>query len=184
MTVIRFSRHGSSDPAQNEIRLGPRPLTRWTGPMHGPLRPAGCGCCGGCPAWVPPPAPPSPSRPDEAWRQIDTEHFTSSPTRSGWPMTARRSTPPAAAERAFGLLEERFVDAPAAAAMQLLDHGPRRHLQRLRHPRAPTTRSPSSRGRPWTAGSLSYFDDWLELVITHELVHTFHLDMTGARSGR
>ena len=32
---------------------------------------------------------------------------------------------------------------------------------------------------PVDGGSISYFDDWLEMVITHELVHTFHLDMTG-----
>ena len=37
---------------------------------------------------------------------------------------------------------------------------------------------------PLDAGSISYFDDWLELVITHELVHTFHLDMSGTPLGR
>ena len=30
-------------------------------------------------------------------------------------------------------------------------------------------------------GSIPYFDDWLELVITHELVHTFHFEMAGPR---
>lgn len=30
---------------------------------------------------------------------------------------------------------------------------------------------------------LAYFDDWMDLVVTHELVHTFHLDATG-RVGR
>lgn len=27
--------------------------------------------------------------------------------------------------------------------------------------------------------ALSYFDDWLKLVITHEMAHVFHLDLTG-----
>jgi hypothetical protein len=30
------------------------------------------------------------------------------------------------------------------------------------------------------AFGLSYFDDWMELVVTHELTHVFHLDVTGA----
>lgn len=32
---------------------------------------------------------------------------------------------------------------------------------------------------PPTSGGIADFDDWLRLVITHELVHIFHLDRTG-----
>src|SRR5688572_6887483 len=32
---------------------------------------------------------------------------------------------------------------------------------------------------PVDAFGLSYFDDWMQLVVTHELAHVFHLDYTG-----
>ena len=36
---------------------------------------------------------------------------------------------------------------------------------------------------PADGGSLNYFDEWMELVVTHELVHIFHLDPAGGLGG-
>lgn len=145
---------------------GPRPLTRWTVPA-GPLTVLVLSLLPGA-------AHAQPVPPNEAWRQIDTEHFVVTyPER----MDALAQHAAAAAERAFGLLEERFVDAPRGRVQLLVtDHAdisngfatPRPYNQITIFARP-----------PMDGGSLSYFDDWLELVITHELVHTFHLDMTG-----
>ncbi len=112
--------------------------------------------------------------PDEAWRQFDTDHFTVTYPE---PMaeTARRAG--LAAERAHSLLAERFVEPPRGRIQLLIaDHAdfangfatprPFNQITVFAHP-------------PMDGGSISYFDDWLELVITHELVHTFHLEMTG-----
>lgn len=112
--------------------------------------------------------------PNEAWSQFDTEHFTVTyPEHMS--RAARRAG--AAAERAYGQLVERFVDPPRGRVQLLLtDHAdfangfasprPYNHITIFARP-------------PMDGGSISYYDDWLELVITHELVHTFHLDMTG-----
>ena len=121
-----------------------------------------------------PAALPSRSPLNEAWRQFDTEHFTVTYPE---PMaeTARRAG--LAAERAHGLLAQRFVEPPRGRIQLLIaDHAdfangfatprPFNQITVFAHP-------------PMDGGSISYFDDWLELVITHELVHTFHLEMTG-----
>ena len=112
--------------------------------------------------------------PNEAWRQFDTEHFAVTyPERMA--EVARRAA--AAAERAHALLEERFVDAPRGRVQLLLtDHAD--IANGFATPR-PYNQITVFARPPMDGGSISYFDDWLELVITHELVHTFHLDMTG-----
>ena len=112
--------------------------------------------------------------PNEAWRQFDTEHFTVTyPEQMG--RLARRAG--SAAERAYSLLEERFVDPPRGRVQLLLtDHAD--FANGYASPR-PYNRITVFARPPMDGGSISYYDDWLELVITHELVHTFHLDMTG-----
>ena len=112
--------------------------------------------------------------PNEAWRQVDTEHFVVTYPE---PMAALARHAAAAAERAWGLLEARFVDAPRGRVQLLLtDHAD--IANGFATPR-PYNQITVFARPPMDGGSISYFDDWLELVITHELVHTFHLDMTG-----
>ena len=123
---------------------------------------------------TPGPASPQTVPPNEAWRQLDTEHFTvTHPER----LAALARHAAAAAERAYGLLEERFVEAPRGRVQLLLtDHAD--IANGFATPR-PYNRITVFARPPMDGGSISYYDDWLELVITHELVHTFHLDMTG-----
>lgn len=112
--------------------------------------------------------------PDEAWRQFDTEHFTVTYPEPMGGVARRAGT---AAERAYSLLSERFVDPPRGRIQLLLtDHAD--FANGFATPR-PFNRITVFARPPMDGGSISYFDDWLELVITHELVHTFHLDMTG-----
>ena len=119
-------------------------------------------------------AAPQTTPPNEAWRQFGTEHFVVTyPER----MEAVARHAAAAAERAYGLLEERFVDAPRGRVQLLLtDHAD--IANGFATPR-PYNQITVFARPPMDGGSISYYDDWLELVITHELVHTFHLDMTG-----
>ncbi|MCY4572419.1 MAG: hypothetical protein OXF01_06415 [Gemmatimonadetes bacterium] len=119
-------------------------------------------------------AAPQQPPPNEAWRQFDTEHFAVTyPER----MAALAQHAGAAAERAWSLLEERFVDAPRGRVQLLLtDHA---DIANGFASARPFNRITVFARPPMDGGSLGYYDDWLELVITHELVHTFHLDMTG-----
>ncbi len=113
--------------------------------------------------------------PDEDWRQFATEHFVVTHPE---PLDdlARRAA--AIAERAYGLLADRFVEAPDGPVQLLLtDHADIANGFATPFPYNQITIFARP---PVAGGSISYFDDWLELVITHELVHTFHLDMTGA----
>lgn len=125
-------------------------------------------------AAVPGPATAQQPPPDEAWRQFDTEHFTVTFPERMTQVARRAGT---AAERAYTLLEERFVQPPRGRVQLLLtDHAD--ISNGFATPR-PFNRITVFARPPMDGGSISYFDDWLELVITHELVHTFHLDMTG-----
>ena len=113
--------------------------------------------------------------PNEDWRQFPTEHFVVTyPARLG-DLAMRAAT---VAERAYTMLADRFVDTPSVPVQLLLtDHAD--IANGFASPN-PYNRVTIFARPPTDGGSISYFDDWLELVITHELVHTFHLDMTGA----
>ena len=123
------------------------------------------------------PAPPAASQsvpPDEDWRQLTTEHFVVTYP-DGLAELATRAA--ASAERAYALLSDRFVESPGGRVQLLLsDHA---DFSNGSATPFPYNRITVLVRPPMSGGSLSYFDDWLELVITHELVHTFHLDMTG-----
>lgn len=113
--------------------------------------------------------------PDEAWRQITTSHFvvTYPEGLEGLAQRAGRR-----AERAWAHLSERFAGEPAGPVQLLLtDHADFSNGFATPFPFNQITIYARP---PIDGGSLAYFDDWLELVITHELVHTFHLDMAGA----
>ncbi|MDE2762876.1 MAG: BamA/TamA family outer membrane protein [Gemmatimonadota bacterium] len=112
--------------------------------------------------------------PDEDWRQLTTEHFVVTYPDGLGELAARAA---GSAERAYALLAERFVESPPGRVQLLLsDHAD--FSNGLASP-FPYNRIIVLVRPPMDGGSLSYFDDWLELVITHELVHTFQLDMTG-----
>ena len=112
--------------------------------------------------------------PDEAWRTLDTEHFRIT-FPEGLEVLGRRAG--ARAERAWAELSHGFVKAPSGKIDILLtDHSD------VTNGFAQVT--PSNRitvfARPPTDDpGLGYFDDWMELVITHELTHIFHLDEAG-----
>lgn len=113
--------------------------------------------------------------PNEDWREFPTEHFVVTyPARLG-AMASRAAT---LAERAYAMLADRFVATPSVPIQLLLtDHA---DISNGFASPNPYNRVTIFARPPTDGGSISYFDDWLELVITHELVHTFHLDMTGA----
>lgn len=114
--------------------------------------------------------------PDETWRQADTPHFVVTfPERLEGPLVERAA---GAAERAWSLLSDRFVEPPDGPVQLLLtDHA---DVANGFATPVPFNRITIFVSPPMDGTNISYFDDWLELVITHELVHTFHIDMTGA----
>lgn len=112
--------------------------------------------------------------PDEDWRQIQTEHFVVTYPEPLEDMARRAGS---MAESAWILLADRFVETPDTPVQLLLtDHS---DIANGFASPAPYSRITIFARPPMDGGTISYFDDWLELVITHELVHTFHLDMTG-----
>jgi len=111
--------------------------------------------------------------PDEEWRQIFTPHFVVT-FPQGLDDLAERAA--VRAERAYEQLADRFVGAPPGRVQLLLtDHADISNGFARPVPFNQITIF----ARPPTDGGLAYYDDWLELVITHELVHTFHIDMVG-----
>ena len=112
--------------------------------------------------------------PDEAWRSVETEHF-----RIAFPAhleeTGRRVAD--LAEQAYRDLTAQFREGPSGRIdVALTDH--------VDVSNGFATTWPSNRivlfARPPADHlALAYFDDWLELLITHELAHVFHLDYGG-----
>ena len=112
--------------------------------------------------------------PNEDWRQLTTEHFVITYPQGLLDLGTRAAT---SAERAYALLADRFVDPPGGRIQLLLtDHV---DLANGYATPAPYNQVTVYVRPPMDGGAISYFDDWLDLVIVHELVHTFHLDMTG-----
>ena len=112
--------------------------------------------------------------PDESWRSLETSHFRVTFPEGMDPLARRAAT---RAERAFEALNEVFLDPPDGLIELLLtDH--------TESSNGFATSVPFNRitvfVRPPMEGSaLSHFDEWMEIVITHELVHIFQLDATG-----
>jgi len=109
--------------------------------------------------------------PDEAWRTIRTEHFrVTFPERleSLGRRAADRS------ERAWRELAEYFIEPPEDVIDVLVtDHtdGTNGFAQVT-----PSNRITVFARPPADALSLGHVDEWMELVITHELAHIVHLD--------
>ena len=134
--------------------------------VHGLLAALVLGAFGPVSAQSPPP--------DEDWRQISTEHFVITYP-AGMEDVARRAAP--IAERAHVLLAERFAATPDGPIQLLLtDHADISNGYATPVPYNTVTIFVRP---PMDGGTISYFDDWLGLVITHELVHSFHLELTG-----
>ncbi|HKJ02956.1 MAG TPA: hypothetical protein VJ997_10890, partial [Longimicrobiales bacterium] len=112
--------------------------------------------------------------PDEAWRTLTTAHF-----RVTFPQRMESLGRRAAdrAERAYQELSEGFVDPPKGTIDLLVtDHTDVSNgYANIR----PSKRITVFARPPADDLALGYFDDWMELVVTHELAHIFHLDRAG-----
>ena len=112
--------------------------------------------------------------PDEAWRSVDTEHF-----RITFPSHLERQGRRAGelAERAYRELTAQFREGPSGRIdIVLTDHvDVSNGYARI----WPSNRIVLFARPPADHLALAYFDDWLELLITHELAHIFHLDYGG-----
>ena len=109
--------------------------------------------------------------PDESWRTLDTDHF-----RVTFPAELEALGRRAAgiAERAYDELSSEFIEAPSGVIDLLVtDH--------IDQSNGFAQVNPSNRitifaRPPIDDPGLGYIDDWMELVITHELAHIVHLD--------
>jgi len=117
--------------------------------------------------------------PDDDWRTLTTEHFrVTFPSR----LEALGRRAASTAEAAYARLATDFVEPPGDAIDLLVtDHADESNGY--------ATILPSNRivvyARPPVDGpSLMFFDDWMELVVTHELVHIVHLDHVRNPIGR
>ena len=112
--------------------------------------------------------------PDEAWRTFETEHF-----RVTFPehleQLGRRAGD--LAEQAHRELTTQFREGPSGRIdIVLTDHvDVSNGFARV----WPSNRIVLFARPPADHLALAYFDDWLELLITHELAHVFHLDYGG-----
>jgi hypothetical protein len=109
--------------------------------------------------------------PDAAWRTFDTPHFRVTFTAEVEPI-ARRAA--ARAEGAYELLQRELVRAPEGRIDLIVSNHvdlangmatpfPRNRIILYAHPPTNTT-------------SLDFTNDWLDLLVLHELVHIFHMD--------
>lgn len=109
------------------------------------------------------------------WWALETEHF-----RVTFPPELERVARHAAdvAERVHAILREELAPAPAGPIdLVVTDH--------LDITNGYATPFPSNRivvfaRPPLDMPALAYARDWVELVVAHELVHIFHLDVTGS----
>ncbi len=116
-------------------------------------------------------APATGQAPDEEWRTLETAHFSVT-----YPIELEEVARRAAdrAERAYAALESVFIEAPQGRIdLIVTDHTDQAN--------GSATILPSNRitifaSPPVESLSLQYFDDWLEILLTHELAHIFHLD--------
>jgi WD40 repeat protein len=118
-----------------------------------------------------PPSPLLAQAPDEAWRTITTEHF-----RVTFPERLETLGRQAAdrSERAWELLAEHFIEPPSGKIDVLVtDHTDTSNgFAQV----TPSNRITVFARPPVDQMSIGHNDEWLELVITHELAHIVHLD--------
>ncbi|HLL48213.1 MAG TPA: hypothetical protein VK399_16045, partial [Longimicrobiaceae bacterium] len=112
--------------------------------------------------------------PDARWQTFDTPHFRVHYS-EGLDSLARRAGDRAEAARAQ--LVATLVRAPAGK-VDLVVSDNVDFANGYATP-FPTNRVVIYAHPPVNEPSLAFYDDWLQLVITHELTHTFHLDYAG-----
>ncbi|HEY7876693.1 MAG TPA: hypothetical protein VIC55_00630 [Gemmatimonadaceae bacterium] len=110
--------------------------------------------------------------PDAHWRTIDTRHFHVHFT-PALEVVGRRAA--VDAEHAYRALAQRLHVPRGPIDLVIADN--------VDFSNGSTTPFPTNRivvyaHPPLDVVSLRYYDDWLQLVITHELTHVFHLDRT------
>ncbi len=112
--------------------------------------------------------------PDEAWRTLTTEHFRVTFPERLEPLGRRAAD---RAEIAWTRLSTAFA-APPSGRVDLLitDHADISNGFAQVHP---SNRITVYARPPMDDPGLGYFNDWMELVVTHELAHVFHLDRAG-----
>lgn len=112
--------------------------------------------------------------PDGSWKTLETEHF-----RVTFPehLEGLGREAAARAERAYDLLSEAFHEPPGGRTeIVVTDHVDASNG----FARAAPVRQITLFARPPVDGfALSHFDDWMELVIVHELAHVFHFEVAG-----
>jgi Tol biopolymer transport system component len=117
--------------------------------------------------------------PNEDWRTLETEHFRV--TFPGQLETLGRRAADRA-EVAYAALADALVEPPRGRIDLLVtDHT---DLSNGFAQVLPSNRITVIARPPVDGPSLAPFDDWLELVITHELAHIVHLDYTRTPLGR
>jgi hypothetical protein len=110
--------------------------------------------------------------PNAHWRTIDTKHFHVHFTPALEPAARRAAV---SAERAYEKLAAQLVPPRGPIDLVVSDN--------VDFANGSTTPFPTNRvivyaHPPLDELSLRFYDDWLALVITHELTHVFHLDRT------
>jgi len=117
--------------------------------------------------------------PNETWRTLDTEHFrVTFPAR----LEALGRSAGDRAERAYAALADAFMEPPSGTIDVLVtDHV---DVSNGFAQYTPSNRITVYARPPVDDLALGHFDDWLELVITHELAHIVHLDRTGTAIGK
>ena len=110
--------------------------------------------------------------PNAHWRTIDTKHFHIHFTPELEPAARRAAI---SAERAYAKLASQLTEPRGPIDLVVADN--------VDFANGSTTPFPTNRiivyaHPPLDDLSLRYYDDWLSLVITHELTHVFHLDRT------
>lgn len=111
--------------------------------------------------------------PDEDWRSLETPHFRVTFPAELEPVGQRAAE---RAERAYESLSRMFVDPPEGRIELLVtDHA---DFSNGFASAVPYNRITIFVRPPMEGFNLSYFDDWIETVVTHELSHIFHLERT------
>lgn len=113
-------------------------------------------------------------KPNAAWRQIETAHFNII-YEAGLDSIARHAAE--RAEREHLRLSERLVRAPAGKIDLVLANNS--DITNGFATPFPTNRVVIWVRPPVDYLGIQYYDDWIDLVITHELTHSFHMDQTG-----
>ncbi len=108
--------------------------------------------------------------PNAHWRTIDTEHFRVHFTPELEAIARRAAVD---AEAAYAALSEQLHPPRGTIDLVVADN--------VDYSNGYTTTFPTNRiviytHPPLDSPSLHFYDDWIALVLTHELTHTFHLD--------